>query len=184
MVVLMSGLLVLSIAGAAMAEGEACFNDSDCPNPACGGDVCNWNKVAAQPIGDKVFYCQPAGLAQRGADGWCTVDADCKCGAQGAKCIAPYCAFTTQLGGTTAGGSGPVGAGGVTSMAGTSSRSGASSTVEAPPDESDAAASPARLSRACSLGAPIPHSGDLALGLGALGVALAVVCRRGTSRAT
>jgi hypothetical protein len=87
-------LAALSIAQPAYAEGEPCLNDTDCPGSACGGEVCNWSKLAANPSGDKTFYCQPAGLAPPGADGWCTTDANCKCRAQGAKCISVYCSFT------------------------------------------------------------------------------------------
>lgn len=78
----------------ATGEGSACFNDIDCPNPNCGGLVCNWTKIAPRPEGMKVFYCSPAGTAPRGSDGWCTTDADCKCHGLGAHCIAPYCTFT------------------------------------------------------------------------------------------
>ena len=76
------------------AEGSPCYNDVDCPNPACGGQVCDWTRQSATPIGEKVFYCRAAGGAPRGQDGWCTTDTDCKCLGQGAKCIAPYCTFT------------------------------------------------------------------------------------------
>ena len=60
---LVAALAASLIAPAAVAEGEACFNDTDCPGFACGGEVCNWNKFAAVPFEDKIFYCQPAGLA-------------------------------------------------------------------------------------------------------------------------
>lgn len=75
-------------------EGQACYNDSDCPNQACGGLVCNWTKQAAKPEGMKIFYCNAAGTQPRGMDGWCTTDADCKCDQRGAKCIGTYCSFT------------------------------------------------------------------------------------------
>ncbi|HVY32075.1 MAG TPA: hypothetical protein VHB79_36315 [Polyangiaceae bacterium] len=75
-------------------EGDGCFNDSDCPNPSCGGLVCNWTKMSPNPSGNKIFYCSPAGTGPQGMDGWCTTDADCKCASAGAKCVAPYCTFT------------------------------------------------------------------------------------------
>jgi hypothetical protein len=75
-------------------DPQPCFNDTDCPNSACGGEVCNWTKAHPNPIGDKVFVCDPAGLQVKGRDGWCTSDANCKCRGLGASCIAPYCSFT------------------------------------------------------------------------------------------
>jgi len=71
-----------------------CYNDTDCPGSACGGDVCDWTKSHPRPIGDKVFLCAPASAMNRGHDGWCTTDANCKCASVGAKCIAPYGSFT------------------------------------------------------------------------------------------
>lgn len=75
-------------------EGQACYNDTDCPNPACGGLVCNWTKQAPSPDGIKIFYCNAAGTSPKGMDGWCTTDADCKCVGRGAKCVGTYCSFT------------------------------------------------------------------------------------------
>lgn len=71
-----------------------CFNDTDCPNAGCGGEVCNWTKTHPNPVGEKAFVCDPAGLAPKGADGWCTTDVNCKCRGLGATCILPYCSFT------------------------------------------------------------------------------------------
>lgn len=71
-----------------------CFNDTDCPNSSCGGQVCNWAKIHPNPVGDKTFVCDPPGLAPKGADGWCTTDGNCKCHALGAQCFTPYCSFT------------------------------------------------------------------------------------------
>jgi hypothetical protein len=71
-----------------------CFNDTDCPGSACGGQVCNWTLAHPKPIGEKIFVCNPAGSQSPGKDGWCTTDDNCKCRAAGAKCIAPYCSFT------------------------------------------------------------------------------------------
>ena len=79
-------------------EGAACYNDTDCPDPACGGQVCNWTKQAQHPDGTKLFYCNAAGTQPDGKDGWCTTDADCKCRGLGAHCAAPYCTFTRLRG--------------------------------------------------------------------------------------
>jgi hypothetical protein len=70
------GSLALFVASTALADGEACYVDKDCPGTACGDSVCNWNKMSATPSGMKVFYCNPAGTDAVGADGWCTTDAD------------------------------------------------------------------------------------------------------------
>src|SRR5436190_23490069 len=87
--------VALLVASTALADGEACFNDDDCPGTACGDAVCNWSKMSATPMDEKVFFCNPAGTqTPKGHDGWCTVDADCKCMAQGAKCVGTYCSFT------------------------------------------------------------------------------------------
>jgi hypothetical protein len=79
-------------------DAEPCFNDSDCPVNSCGGQVCNWNKSHERPTADKAFVCNPAGTDPQGQDGWCTTDADCKCRAQGAKCVGVYCTFTLASG--------------------------------------------------------------------------------------
>lgn len=88
----------VSAAGSAITPTPAvgCFNDSDCPGWTCGGDVCNWSKISPNPQGQKIFLCNPAGTDPQGMDGWCTTDADCKCRAQGARCVAPYCSFTLE----------------------------------------------------------------------------------------
>jgi hypothetical protein len=76
-------------------EPAPCFNDTDCPGSACGGQVCNWTLTHPKPVGDKVFVCNPAGSQQPiGKDGWCTTDDNCKCANLGAKCNVPYCTFT------------------------------------------------------------------------------------------
>jgi hypothetical protein len=65
---------------------QACVNDIDCTanGTACGSDVCVWPGMR----------CMPAGYGKIGTEGWCTVDTDCKCSGQGAKCYPPYCSFT------------------------------------------------------------------------------------------
>ena len=96
------GSMALFAASTALADGEACFVDTDCPGTACGDAVCNWTKMSATPSGDKLYYCNPAGTQPAGADGWCTTDTDCKCMGEGAKCSAPYCTFTKAPGGSSA----------------------------------------------------------------------------------
>jgi MYXO-CTERM domain-containing protein len=97
------GSVSLFVASTAFADGEACYNDIDCPGTACGDAVCNWSKQAAMPMGTKVFACNPAGSQPDGKDGWCTTDTDCKCKGEGATCVAPYCTFTKKPGGSTGG---------------------------------------------------------------------------------
>ena len=63
------------------ASAQSCVNDIDCTaNPACGGDVCDW-------VVTPLMTCKPAGGQTTGHDGWCMVDSDCKCHAQGATCV-------------------------------------------------------------------------------------------------
>lgn len=173
------GSVALLLAPAAFAEGEPCYNDDDCPNPACGGDVCNWQKQSPTPDGDKVFYCQPAGRDPQGQDGWCTTDDNCKCKGEGATCVAPYCSKTLSSGGGTgAGGTGTAGSGTAgtgtagTGTAGTGTAgtgTGAGGTGSKPPAEE---------SSGCSTAAPITTGGGVALALGMLGVGAALSRRR------
>jgi MYXO-CTERM domain-containing protein len=112
-----AGVLLLAGAGAARAASNpaTCTNDVDCvATPACGGDVCDYNAA---------MTCKPAGTAAKGSDGWCTVDTDCKCMGQGAKCTAPYCTFTKASDAPASGAAGSTGtagsgAGGTTGAAG------------------------------------------------------------------
>jgi len=87
------------LAGAREASA-ACVNDIECPNPACGGEVCDW--------ADGSLTCKPAGQREQGkTDGWCTVDSDCKCASMGATCNAMLrCTFTTPKTSGTGGASG------------------------------------------------------------------------------
>jgi len=111
-------LLCASSTQAVVALPASCFNDTDCPNQACGGEVCNWNLISPNPSDpNKPYVCNPAGSAPKGTDGWCTTDENCKCLGQGAKCIAPYCSFTKA---SDAPGGVPV-HGGMSSVAGNSS---------------------------------------------------------------
>lgn len=189
----------LFAASTAFADGEACYNDIDCPGTACGDAVCNWSKRAAEPMGSKAFACNPAGSQPAGNDGWCTVDADCKCMGQGATCRAPYCTFTKPMagtggaastggttggtvsatGGTVAATGGAVAAtggtlastGGTTSTGGTLASTGgtAPSTGGAPPSTDDGG---------CSVSVPGGANSGLALGVGLLCVGIAFTRRR------
>jgi MYXO-CTERM domain-containing protein len=167
------GLVALMVAPAAFAEGEACFNDTDCPGAECGGEVCNWSKMNATPIGEKKYTCNPAGTQPKGADGWCTTVDNCKCKAQGATCPTVYCSFTKATdapmtaGGTAAGGSastaGTTSAGGTTSTAGMSSAGTAATEAD---------------SGGCSVASPVSTGGGIALALGMMGLGAAFARRR------
>jgi len=94
---LLTGLVCLFAAGTAVAQTNpaTCTNDIDCAaNPACGGDVCDWNSAT--------HVCKPAGSATM--DGWCTMTDDCKCKDLGATCVNAYCTFTRPCGAPDAGG--------------------------------------------------------------------------------
>ncbi|HMF42239.1 MAG TPA: hypothetical protein VKQ32_16305 [Polyangia bacterium] len=104
------GVVSLCVArsAAAATNPTSCANDIDCiATPQCGGDVCVYSATS--------MTCQPAGGAAKGADGWCTVDTDCKCMGQGAKCVFPYCTFTRACDAPDAGPCGAGGSGGGTS---------------------------------------------------------------------
>ncbi len=83
-----------------------CTNDVDCTGggAACGGDVCQWDAEGNHT-------CVPAGTDGVGKDGWCTIDTDCKCMAEGATCTGIHCSFTEAgaASGGTGGGSGTAG---------------------------------------------------------------------------
>lgn len=168
------GSVTLLFASAAFAEGEPCYNDDDCPNPACGGDVCNWGKMSPNPVGMKTFYCQAAGKEVKGMDGWCTTTDNCKCKGSGATCVGVHCSTTvgTAAGGTAAGGSAGTagsasGSGGAPGAAGTTSAAG---TATKPAAKDDGGG--------CSLAVPGSSNTNVALALGALGLGLAFARRR------
>ncbi len=95
-------LFVGSHGATAASNPTSCTNDIDCvATPQCGGDVCTYAASGS-------MTCTPAGTGSKGADGWCTVDTDCKCYAQGARCNVVYCTFTT-LSNPTDGGAGGTG---------------------------------------------------------------------------
>ncbi len=168
------GSAVLMTASLAFAEGEACYNDTDCPGAECGGEVCNWNKHHATPVGDKAYVCNPAGSSPKGVDGWCTSVDNCKCKAQGAMCGTVYCSFTKasdapmSTGGTGAGGT--ASAAGTTSTGGSAAGTAAGGTAAKPPVEEE--------SGGCSVVSPASTGGGIALALGLVGLGAAFARRR------
>jgi MYXO-CTERM domain-containing protein len=94
---------------AAASNPSSCLNDVDCvATPQCGGDVCDYNHAPT-------MTCKAAGTDPKGADGWCTVDTDCKCYALGARCVgAVYCSFTLPSQAPDAGATGTGGTTGTT----------------------------------------------------------------------
>lgn len=160
------GSVSLFVASSALAEGEACYNDIDCPGTACGDAVCNWSKQTATPVGKMVFACNPAGSQPARQDGWCTTDADCKCAGQGAVCKAPYCTFTKPMAGA-----GGTGAGGVTGTAGSATTAGTG--TAGTPAGGTGSKPAAEESSACSMSVPGGVNTGLALGVGLLGLAFA-----------
>jgi len=120
--VLFAALLCLAGARNAQAQTPGCVVDSDCPNSACGGDVCTHTTSGG-------FACNPANTqAGKGFDGWCA-DADgvahdeiCKCKGLGATCAGFFCTFTVPvdapMGGTGGGRAGGAGGGAAGSSAG------------------------------------------------------------------
>jgi hypothetical protein len=117
----LAALFVLLAAGRANAQ---CQTDVDCPNAACGGDVCTKSSGLSS--------CSAAGeRGLPGSDGWCADangnpdDSKCKCRGMGATCNGFYCTFTMPSDGGGAGGSsGSGGTGGAS--AGTAGTSGGS----------------------------------------------------------
>ena len=167
------GSVTLFVASTALADGEACYNDTDCPGTMCGDAVCNWPKPATNPTTEKPFYCNPAGTQAKKSDGWCTTDDNCKCKGLGAKCVGTYCTFTLPAdapagsSGSSTGGAAPTAGTTSTPTAGTAS-GGTGSTTPAP----------APSSGGCSLSVPGGTNTGLALGVGLLGLGLAFARRR------
>jgi MYXO-CTERM domain-containing protein len=168
------GSVALLVAPAAFAVGEPCFNDTDCPNPACGGDVCDWNQMNPAFPAATPYTCIAAGSSgkPKGQEGWCTStngDANCKCAGVGAKCVGVYCTFT-QAKDAPAGSSGS-GAGGGSGTAG--------STATAGTGTAGTAAKPAPADEGgCSVSVPGGSNTGVAVGLGLLGLGLALARRR------
>ncbi len=178
-------MLVASIslfaASTALADGEACYVDKDCPGAACGDAVCNWGKLAPKADGTKIYYCNPAGTDAVGMDGWCTVDADCKCMGEGAVCHAPYCSFTKApagSGGASAGGSG--GAASTTAGAASTTAGAASTTAGAASTTAGAATTPSSDSDSggCSVSLPGKTNTGVAAAFAMLGLGLVLARRR------
>lgn len=163
------GSVALLASSVALADGEECINDIDCPGAECGGPVCNWSK----PQGMK-YTCNPAGSQTKGSDGWCTTDADCKCKGQGAVCHAPYCSFTKASDAPAGGGSG---AGGSASTAGTTSTAGTGTAGTGTAGTGNTPA-PAKDEGGCSFGGATNTGSGMALALGALGLGVAFARRR------
>ena len=177
------GSMALFVASTALAAGEPCFNDNDCPGggQVCGGDVCNWGKSNPAPVGDKAYTCVVAGMdATKGNDGWCSGDATCKCVNEGAKCVGVHCSFTKAsdapagTGGTSSGGTAATTAGTAATTAGTGTTptAGSSSggTGAKPPASDDGGG--------CSLSVPGGTNTGVALGVGLVGLGLALARRR------
>jgi hypothetical protein len=111
--IVLAALVTVLAAERAEAQQQTCTNDSDCPNAACGGEVCIKSSGLA--------FCYPANTqgASGTNDGWCAdatgnpVDANCKCRGMGATCNGLYCTFTVPPGGTggTGGSTGTGGSG-------------------------------------------------------------------------
>jgi MYXO-CTERM domain-containing protein len=167
----------LFVASTALADGEACYVDTDCPGTACGDAVCNWNKSAPVPSGTKIFYCNPAGTDPVGADGWCQTDADCKCKGEGATCVAPHCSMTKAPGGGSGGASSGGGGAPATTAGAPATTAGApaatAGATSTPPSSSDSGSS-----GGCSLSVPGKTSGGVAAALAMLGLGVAFRRRR------
>lgn len=175
----------LLLAPIALAEGEACYNDDDCPGggAVCGGDVCNWSKTAAKPDGMKVFACNPAGTQEKAKDGWCTTTDDCKCKAEGATCVTTYCTFTKASDAPSGtGGAASAGAASGGSSAGGSTSAGAATGGAATAGAATAgtATKPAEPADdgGCSVSAPGVGVSGAAMALGLLGLGAMVARRR------
>src|SRR5262245_13625977 len=114
-------VLIALVIGLAARRAEAqCATDTDCPNAACGGEVCTKSSGLSS--------CNPANTqGGPGADGWCADangvadDSKCKCRDMGAHCDGFYCTFTvppTGTGGSTGTGGAGGGTGGTTAGGG------------------------------------------------------------------
>ncbi len=190
------GSATLFVAAAALADGEPCYNDTDCPGggDVCGGDVCNWGKLNSSPVGTKLYTCNPAGTNSKGSDGWCTTNDNCKCRAQGATCIGVYCTFTkasdapagsggaNAAGGASANGGmaakgGASAAGGATAAGGAAATGGATAAAGAT-STAGATSSSSSNSGGCRVAAPGTPAGNAALTLGVFALGLAFAGRR------
>jgi hypothetical protein len=178
------GSAALFVASTALADGEPCYVDTDCPGTACGDAVCNWNKSAPMPSGTKIFYCNPAGTDPVGADGWCQTDADCKCKGEGAVCTAPHCTITKApagSGGASSGGGGApsTSAGAPATTAGApATTAGAASTSAGATSTTTPASGDTGSSGGCSIGVPGKTTGGFAAAFAMVGLGVALRRRR------
>jgi len=178
----LAGLVCLLVSGSARAQ--SCLNDIDCPDTACGGQVCDY--TTGTPT------CKAAGSQPKGMDGWCSQDSDCKCASLGAKCTSSlvYCTFTLPSqapganGGDGGGAAGSSGAtGGTAGAAGATGTGGASAQGTGGSGAAGQAGSGGGSSGGCSI-AGASKLGD-ALGctlFASLGLAAAIVRRRRAAR--
>jgi hypothetical protein len=163
---------VLFAQHSAQAQTAACTNDTDCPDAACGGQVCDWSTTP--------HTCKPAGTYPQGQDGWCTTTANCKCSAQGATCVAVQCSQTLPTGSTGAGGSasgGATGTAGASSVAGSSAAAAGSSAAGSSATGPSSSSSDSSSSGGCAMGRAVPR-GSLGIAFGAACAAALVGARR------
>jgi MYXO-CTERM domain-containing protein len=147
---LLAGIVTTVVAFASPARA-GCVNDVDCPDTACGGQVCDYS--SGTPT------CMPAGTGSKGSDGWCTMangDSDCKCKALGAKCSGLYCTFTRP---SDAPASGTAGASGGTAGAGTAGAGTAGASGGTAGTSGTAGKAPAPSSGGCSVASSGASSG-------------------------
>jgi MYXO-CTERM domain-containing protein len=170
---LIAGFCLFVSAEAFAAPNPAtCKNDIDCvATPECGGDVCDYFSG---------MVCKPAGSRAKGTDGWCDIthgDDDCKCKAQGAKCMGVYCTFTkasdAPAGGGTGGSSG--GSDGGSSDGGSGGSGGKSGTGGSGSGTDGGKSSGGGGGGGCSLAGGAPGVGGL---LGSIGLLALAVRRR------
>ena len=108
----LAGLAGLLFAGRAHAAPTPCKVDIDCPNAACGGEVCLHSSGLSMCV-------QANTSGQSGvSDGWCAsadggaeVNSNCKCAGMGATCAGLFCTFTVPQGGGGSTGTGGTGTG-------------------------------------------------------------------------
>ena len=125
----LAGLAGLLFAGRAQAQ-TTCQVDTDCPDAACGGQVC------VHSSGLSMCVAANTSGASGISDGWCAnadgaeVNSNCKCASMGAMCAGFFCTFTVPSGGGTGGTTGTGGSG--TGTAGTGGGDGGCSFAGAP----------------------------------------------------
>jgi hypothetical protein len=160
---LLTGFACLFAAGTAAAQTNpgTCTNDIDCvATPACGGDICDWSNLSTG------MKCRPAGVGQKGNDGWCTTTADCKCKDMGATCVQAYCTFTRPCDAPGAAGCGSTGTGGSSGTGGSTGTGGSGTTGSAGTSGGGGGGG------GCSIAATAPAAGSaLLVGLGLLAFA-------------